>query len=269
MMGALEFSTTASMLARKDPKARPPPSKKALAAKERKRARKAPKSVYEHEKMPLLDAIQVLRAVEVARPNTTYELVIKTAMPKGASVPKGRISFPRPVKEEEKARDIIAVFAEGRLADEAKRAGADHVGGAEMADAVASGRIQATTFLCTPALLRTITPKLGRILGPRGLMPSERRGTVTEDIAGYIEKLQGTTEWKGDPAGTIRTPIGKLHWSVEEVAKNVSFFLQTVKRATGNVKETGLDPKKDTKPTNAITRVILSSTYGPAIRLVV
>lgn len=65
-------------------------------------------------------------------------------------------------------------------------------------------------FLCTPELLRAITPKLGRVLGPRGLMPSERRGTVTDDIAGYIRKLKGTTEWKGDKAGTIRAPIGKV-----------------------------------------------------------
>ncbi len=65
-------------------------------------------------------------------------------------------------------------------------------------------------FLCTPELLRAITPKLGRVLGPRGLMPSERRGTVTDDVAGYIRKLKGTTEWKGDKAGTIRAPIAKV-----------------------------------------------------------
>lgn len=65
-------------------------------------------------------------------------------------------------------------------------------------------------FLCTPALIRAITPKLGRVLGPRGLMPSERRGTVTEDIANYIRRLKGTSEWKGDKAGTIRAPIAKV-----------------------------------------------------------
>jgi hypothetical protein len=70
----------------------------------------------------------------VTRPNATFELVVKTAMPKGTTVPKGRINLPRQVKE--KQRDIVAVFAEGRQADEAKRAGADHVGGAELADAV-------------------------------------------------------------------------------------------------------------------------------------
>jgi large subunit ribosomal protein L1 len=75
---------------------------------------------------------------------------------------------------------------------------------------VVSGRIQATTFVCTPNLLRTITPRLGRLLGPRGLMPSERRGTVTEDMAGFMKRLQGTEEWKGDKIGTIRMPIAKV-----------------------------------------------------------
>lgn len=75
---------------------------------------------------------------------------------------------------------------------------------------MANGRIQATLFLSTPTLIKTISQRLGRVLGPRGLMPSERRGTVTEDIAGYIRRLQGTTEWKGDKDGTVRTPIAKV-----------------------------------------------------------
>lgn len=65
-------------------------------------------------------------------------------------------------------------------------------------------------YLCTPDLIRTITPRLGRVLGPLGLMPSDRRGTVTGDIAGYIRRLQGTSEWKGDNTGAIRTPIAKV-----------------------------------------------------------
>ena len=61
-----------------------------------------------------------------------------------------------------------------------------------------------------PSLIRAITPKLGRFLGPLGLMPSERRGTVTEDIAGYISRLQGSSEWRADKAGNIRAPIAAV-----------------------------------------------------------
>jgi large subunit ribosomal protein L1 len=65
-------------------------------------------------------------------------------------------------------------------------------------------------YLCTPDLIRPVAARLGRVLGPLGLMPSERRGTVTEDIAGYVRKLQGTSEWKGDKTGSIRQPIAKV-----------------------------------------------------------
>jgi large subunit ribosomal protein L1 len=80
---------------------------------------------------------------------------------------------------------------------------------------VVSGKIQATTFLCAPDLIRTITPRLGRILGPRGLMPSDRRGTVTEDFAGYMRRLNSSEEWKGDKRGTIRMPIAKVRCPLE------------------------------------------------------
>lgn len=78
---------------------------------------------------------------------------------------------------------------------------------------VISGRHQATLYLCTPDLLRGITPRLGRVLGPRGLMPSARRGTVTLNVAGYIRSLQGSTQWIGDKAGTIRAAIGRVSTS--------------------------------------------------------
>ncbi|PCH34123.1 ribosomal protein L1 [Wolfiporia cocos MD-104 SS10] len=246
------------------------PTKAQLAAKERKRAlKKARKnSAYASEKMTLEDAIAVLRAVEVAAPNSTYELVVKTAMIRGSTIPKGRFSLPREAKET--TRDRILVFAEGKQAEEAKQAGADIVGGLELVDGVISGRYQASMFLCTPALIRAITPKLGRVLGPRGLMPSERRGTVTDNITGFIKKLKGTSEWKGDKAGAIRAPIGKLNWPIEDVVKNFRYFMTVVKRATGNQRDPDAPvDKKETgnKPPMAITKVVLSSRQGPGIQI--
>lgn len=130
---------------------------------------------------------------------------------------------------------------------------------------VISGKYQATTVLCTSALIRTITPRLGRILGPKGLMPSERRGTVTDNIAEYIKKLSSSTEWRGDKAGAIRMPVGKvcvlsvpperllttnfkMFFPVDDVVKNVRHFLGSVKRATGNEKDTESDTKKSKGP---------------------
>ncbi|KAH9858263.1 ribosomal protein L1 [Lenzites betulinus] len=262
-----QFHYTPAVLARKERKV-PAPTKKQLAIKERKRAKKSKKNLYEKEKMTLADAIDVLRAVEVASPESTYELVVKTEMGKGTTIPKGRYNLPRETKEQSK--DRILVFAEGRQAEEAKKAGADIVGGPELVEGIINGRYQATMFLCSRSLIRGITPRLGRVLGPRGLMPSERRGTVTDDIAGFIRRLKGTSEWKGDKEGTIRQPIGKMHFPVTDVVKNVRYFLNVVKRATGNIR----DPKADTnkketsqKPTQAITRVLLSSRQGPSIQI--
>ncbi|KAI0715087.1 ribosomal protein L1 [Earliella scabrosa] len=261
------FHYTPAVLARREKKP-PTLSKKQLAAKERKRARKAPKNIYDSEKMSLSDAIDVLRAVEVASPNATYELVVKTEMGKGSTIPKGRFNLPRETKAKE--RDHILVFAEGRQAEEAKKAGADIVGGLELVEGVISGRYQATLFLCSRSLIRAITPRLGRVLGPRGLMPSERRGTVTDDISGYIRRLKGTSEWKGDKEGTIRQPIAKMHFPVPDVVKNIRYFLGVVKRATGNIRDPQADGnKKETsqKPVNAITRVLLSTRQGPSIQI--
>ncbi|GJE86250.1 50S ribosomal protein L1 [Phanerochaete sordida] len=266
MNGRREFHAAAVLMARKQ-KERAPLTKAQLAAKARKRALKAKKNVYDVEKMPLNDAISVLRAVEVASPNATYELVIKTQAPeRGATIPKGRYSLPREPKP--KAKDRILVFAEGRAAEEAKKAGADIVGGVELVEGIISGRHQATMYLCSPDLIRAITPRLGRVLGPLGLMPSERRGTVTDDVAGYIRRLQGTNEWKGDKVGAIRTAIAKMNWPLEDVIKNIRYFLTVVKRATGN-ERSSLAAKEEgsNKPQYQIVRVVLSSPHGPGIRI--
>jgi large subunit ribosomal protein L1 len=77
---------------------------------------------------------------------------------------------------------------------------------------ILSRRHNATVILSTTPLIRAITPKLGRFLGPLGLMPSERRGTVTDDIPGYLSRLQGTSEWRGDKDGTIRAAIAKVRY---------------------------------------------------------
>ncbi|KAF7436332.1 mitochondrial 54S ribosomal protein mrpl1 [Pleurotus ostreatus] len=257
------FQTSQSVLARhKQPKIRVP-SKKTLAAKAKRRAAKARKNIYDSEKMPLLDAIAVLRAVEVAKPNATYELFVKTQIKNGVAIPKGRVNLPREAKP--KTEDKILVFAEGRQAEEAKKAGAHVVGGPELIDAVISNRHQATTILCTTSLIRTITPKLGRVLGPLGLMPSERRGTVTDDIAGYIQRLYGTSEWRADKSGSIHTAIAKLHFPIDDVVKNVRHFMTSVKRVTGNQRDK--EDKKTAKPVTSISKVMLSSGQGPGIQI--
>jgi len=134
-------------------------------------------------------------------------------------------------------------------------------------DDIINGQHNPTTILCVPSLLRSITPKLGRVLGPKGLMPSERRGTVTDDIAGYIRRMQGSVEWKGDKIGTIRTAIAKTAWPLEDITKNVRYFLGAVRKATGNTRDLEAEAKGKVKKANSLTRVILSSNQGPGIQI--
>ncbi|KAJ3989030.1 ribosomal protein L1-like protein [Lentinula detonsa] len=239
------------------------PSKKALAAKQKRRAAKAALKQGKLEQLPLLDAISTLRAVEVASPKAMYELYVKTEMGSGVAVPKGRFKLPKEAKA--RAEEKILVFAEGRQAEEAKKAGAHVVGGIELIDGILNNRIRATTYLSTTSLIRAITPRLGRFLGQQGLMPSERRGTVTDDIAGYIERIQGTSEWKADKTGNIHMPIGSMHFSVDDVVRNFRHFMTSVKKSTGNIKD---NRQKETKKPVVINKVLLSSTRGPGIRII-
>ncbi|KAJ3571558.1 hypothetical protein NP233_g3677 [Leucocoprinus birnbaumii] len=262
------FSTTSLARAKREKSTIRVPSKKAAAAKAKRKAAVAAAEDAKAEKLTLADAITVLRAVEVAAPNNTYELFIKTEIKSGVAVPKGRVNLPRDAKP--RTEDKILIFAEGRQAEEARKAGAHIVGGTELIDGIVNGRVKATTILCSPALIKAITPKLGRILGPLGLMPSERRGTVTDDFAGYLERIRGTSEWRADKAGNIRTPIALLHFPVDDVIQNVRHFLASVKKVTGNTLDRAESRKlrgSGPRPVTTISKVMLSSTQGPGIRI--
>jgi len=261
-----QFSTTRAVLARKNQiqKTRIP-SKKAMAAKARRRAAKEAKRIDHSDDMTLESAIAVLRAVEVARPTGAYELFVKTDLRgTGLTVPKGRINIPREPKP--KLEDTILVFAEGRQAEEAKRAGAQIVGGTELIEGILTSRIKANTILCTPALIRAITPRLGRFLGPLGLMPTERRGTVTDDLEAYIRRIKNSAEWKADRAGNIRMPVARMDFPIQDVITNFRYVMDSIKRVTGNVKQRHQrEDTANTRKVTPITRVTLSSRNAPSI----
>ncbi|KAJ7116778.1 ribosomal protein L1-like protein [Mycena crocata] len=258
-----QFSTSPILLARKNQVQKVKiPSKKAMAAKARRRVAKEAKKIDHSDDMTLEAAIAVLRAVEVARPAGCYELFVKTDLrATGTTVPKGRINIPREPKP--KPEDTILVFAEGRQAEEAKSAGAQIVGGTELIDGVLNQRLKANTILCTPALIRAITPRLGRFLGPMGLMPTERRGTVTDDLAAYIKRIKGSSEWKADRVGNIRMPIAQMHFPIEDVVTNFRYVMDSIKRVTGNVKLR--DREENTRKVTPIMKVSLSSKSAPSI----
>ncbi|KAJ7279984.1 ribosomal protein L1 [Mycena rebaudengoi] len=230
-----QFTTTRPVLARWQAQKVRVPSRKAMAEKARRRAAKEARLVDHSEDMNLESAIA---AIEVARPTASYELFVKTDVVRaghggGIAVPKGRMNMPREPKP--RKEDTILVFADGRQAEEAKRAGAQIVGGTELIDEILSNWIKAQVILCTPSLIRAITPKLGRYLGPLGLIYRN---------------------------GRIRMPLALMNFPIPDVVKNFRYIMDSIKRATGNIKKHGDDNSKKATP---IMKVTLSSRNAPAI----
>jgi len=211
--------------------------------------------------MTIKEAATLLKAVDVATPNAAFEITITTKYTRGNAVPRGRISLPKDARAK---NETVLVFAEGKSLTEANEAGADHAGGEELFSDVLESRIVPTKVICTPSLLPQVTKQLARFLGPKGLMPNEKRGTVTNNVAASVRSAQGTMNWKGDRLGVVRAPVGRIGWNTEEIVENVRAFVQAVKTGTGPKDE---DVKIGQKRPSAILQVFLSSRQGPGIPL--
>ncbi|CUA76273.1 50S ribosomal protein L1 [Thermus thermophilus HB8] [Rhizoctonia solani] len=194
----------------------------------KKRRKRAKVREINPEAMPIVEAARVLQSVEVGRPLSAYELHIKTQFTRGQAPLRGRIALPRDPRTR---GETVLVFAEGKAAQDAREAGAAHVGGEELIPKVLDGTLKPTKVICTPSLIGPITPKLARFLGPKGLMPVAKRGTVTEDVIAAVREAKGMLEWKGDKFGYVRAAVGRIHFPVDDVENNVRTFLQTVRDA--------------------------------------
>jgi len=150
----------------------------------------------------------------------------------------------------------IVVFAKGDKEREAKEAGADHVGAEDLADRITKGWLEFDRVVATPDLMGLVG-KLGRVLGPRGLMPNPKTGTVTFDLARAIREIrQGKVEYKVEKAGIIHVPIGKVSFDVAQLYDNTVTVLESIIKA---------------KPASAkgtyMKTITLSSTMGPGIKI--
>jgi large subunit ribosomal protein L1 len=150
----------------------------------------------------------------------------------------------------------VAVFAKGGKADEAKKAGADIVGAEDLVETVQKGTIEFDRAIATPDMM-PLVGRLGKVLGPRGLMPNPKVGTVTPDVAGAVKAAKGgAVEFKVEKAGIVHAGVGKASFTEEALAGNIRAFVDAVVKA---------------KPTGAkgtyLKRVSVSSTMGPGIKL--
>jgi large subunit ribosomal protein L1 len=150
----------------------------------------------------------------------------------------------------------VAVFARGPKAEEAKKAGADIVGAEDLFDIVNGGKIEFDRCIATPDMMG-IVGRLGKVLGPRGMMPNPRVGTVTMDIANAVVAAKGgSVEFRVEKAGIVQSAVGKASFGIEKLESNIRAFVDAVQKA---------------KPTGAkgtyVNRIALSSTMGPGVKI--
>ncbi|MCG5243837.1 50S ribosomal protein L1 [Azospirillum doebereinerae] len=150
----------------------------------------------------------------------------------------------------------VAVFARGPKVDEALAAGADVVGGDDLAEKILAGNIDFDRCIASPDMMGVVG-KLGKVLGPRGLMPNPKLGTVTMDVAGAVKAAKaGAVEFRAEKTGIVHAGVGKASFSEEALVQNIRAFVDAITRA---------------KPTGAkgqyIEKVSLSSTMGPGLKL--
>ncbi|MGL5446455.1 MAG: 50S ribosomal protein L1 [Rhabdaerophilum sp.] len=150
----------------------------------------------------------------------------------------------------------VAVFARGPKADEAKAAGADVVGAEDLVEIINGGTIDFDRCIATPDMMGLVG-RLGKVLGPRGLMPNPRVGTVTMDIAGAVKASKGgAVEFRVEKAGIIHAGIGKASFEADKISQNIRAFVDAVNKA---------------KPTGAkgtyLQRIAISSTMGPGVKV--
>jgi large subunit ribosomal protein L1 len=201
-----------------------------------------------------LEAIKILKGFPNAKFDETVELSIRLGVDprKPDQMVRGAITLPKGTGKTMR----VAVFAKGEKAKDAESAGADVVGDDDLAERVSGGFLDFDAVVATPDLMPTVG-KLGRVLGPRGLMPNPKSGTVTEDVAKVVRDIKGgMIEYRTDKNGNLHLIIGKKSFEQADLVENYTAIVDEVVRA---------------KPAAAKGRYLksmsLSTTMGPGIRI--
>lgn len=224
-------------------------------AKHSKRFRALLEKVPKTQPVPLLEAIRLLKSFNTTKFGQTVEVSTNLGIDARQSDQnvRGAVSLPHGIGKTVR----VAVFAQGDDAEKARAAGADIVGGDDLAQQIKGGVMDFDVALATPNMMGVVGP-LGRVLGPRGLMPSPRSGTVTPDIASAVKEFKaGKIEFRNDKGGNVAAPVGKLEFDEQQLAENIQAFLAHL---------------RSLKPAAAkgvyIRSVTISATMSPGIRVV-
>jgi large subunit ribosomal protein L1 len=219
-----------------------------------KRLVAAYKAVDTNKNYPLPEALSLVKANAKAKFDETVEISMRLGIdPRHADqMVRGLISLPNGTGKTVR----IAVFARAAKAEEALAAGADIVGADDLAEKVQAGEIAFDRCIATPDMMGLVG-RLGKILGPRGLMPNPKLGTVTMDVKGAVAAAKaGQVEFRAEKAGIIHAGIGKASFEPEKLLENIKAFVDAIQKA---------------KPTGAkgtyLQKVSLSSSMGPGVRV--
>jgi large subunit ribosomal protein L1 len=183
--------------------------------------------------LPVDEAVGLLKSFNSTKFDQTVEIAIRLGVDskQADQIVRGSIVLPNGIGKSLR----VVVFAKGDKVDEARNAGADEVGGPELAERIKGGWTDFDVCIATPDMMGVVGP-LGKVLGPRGLMPSPRAGTVTPDVAKTVgEYKAGKVEFRNDAGGIVHAVVGKLSFEKEKLAENVRAFLnyiQALKPAT-------------------------------------
>lgn len=200
------------------------------------------------------EAIEIIRKSKKLKFDETIDIAINLGVdPKHADqIVKGVVKLPHGNGKKEK----IAVFAKDDKLKEAKAAGADYIGAEDLAQKIEKSEIKIDRVIATPDMM-TIVGKLGKVLGPKGLMPNPKLGTVTADLKKIIEDIKnGLIEFKADKEGTVHAGIGKLSFSEDKLEKNINNFVNAIIKA----KPTGAKG-------NYLKDIYISTTMGPSLKV--
>ncbi|MEO5338231.1 MAG: 50S ribosomal protein L1 [Magnetospirillum sp. WYHS-4] len=219
-----------------------------------KRFKTASETIDCTKQYDLQEAVKIVKGNAKAKFDETIEIAIMLGVdPRHADqMVRGMVSLPHGT-----GKDVrVAVFARGDKAEDAKKAGADLVGAEDLAETIQKGELNFDRCIASPDMM-AVVGRLGKVLGPRGLMPNPKLGTVTADVAGAVRAAKaGQIEFRVEKAGIVHAGVGKASFSAEKIAENVAAFVDAINKA----KPSG------TKGTY-LKKISLSSTMGPGLRL--
>jgi len=202
----------------------------------------------------LEEAAELLTSFSLPKFDESIEVAINLGVdPKHADqIVRGTVALPNGIGKDIK----VLVFAKDNLAEEAKKAGADYVGSDDMVEKVKGGWTGMDVVVATPDMMAEVG-KLGKILGPRGLMPNPKTGTVTMDIAKAVTEVKaGKIEFRVEKNGIIHNSIGKVSFSKGKIVENARVFLEAILKA-----------KPQAAKGTYMKKVTITSTMGPGIKL--